>query len=78
MSLLNRVQETVATTLDVPVKEIKADTVNTDVAAWDSVGHVNLMMAIEQTFDIQLEVEDFATLNSVPAIVEYLNRQNIE
>ena len=30
------------------------------------------MMALEQTFDVQLEVEDFPRLTSVPAILDYL------
>jgi acyl carrier protein len=56
---------------------ITASTVQTDIAAWDSLGHVNVMMALEQTFDIMLDVEDFARLNSVPAIVAYLRDQGI-
>jgi acyl carrier protein len=43
--------------------------------AWDSLAHVNLMMGLEQTFDLFLEVEDFTQLTSVPAILEYLKEQ---
>ena len=38
---------------------------------------VNLMMALEQTFDIFLDVEDFQKLTSVSAIIEYLKDQGI-
>jgi acyl carrier protein len=33
-------------------------------------------MALEQTFDIYLDVEDFPLLNSVPAIIQYLQKRN--
>jgi len=37
------------------------------------MAQVNLMIALEQSFDIELEVEDFMKLNSVQAIVNYLD-----
>jgi acyl carrier protein len=36
------------------------------------------MIALEQTFDIQLDVEVFPTLNSVPAILDQLRAQGVE
>lgn len=73
MSLFPLLQQTIATTLRVPLQSITESTVNEDLPAWDSMGQVNLLMAIEQTFDIYVEVEDFERLVSVPAILEYLN-----
>ena len=77
MSAFERVQTAVATTLKVPAGVITATTRDVDVPAWDSMGHLNLMMALEQTFDITLEVEDFANLTSVPAILAYLQNRGI-
>lgn len=78
MSISEQVRYTIATTLKVPVEKITETTIDEDLAAWDSLGHVNLMMALEQTFDIFLEVEDFPTLNSVSAIIKYLAEHGIE
>jgi acyl carrier protein len=72
MSLFQRLQEVMATTLKVPPAKITETTINEDLVAWDSLGHVNLMVALEQTFDIFLDVEDFPLLISVPAILQYL------
>ncbi len=77
MSLLKKVQQAIAATLNVPADRITANTRDEDIAAWDSLGQVNLMMALEQTFDIYLDVEEFQKLNSVPAIVGYLESQGI-
>ncbi len=39
---------------------------------WDSLGHIRLMMAIEDEFDIQLSKEDFLKLDRVEEILNYL------
>lgn len=77
MSLFDRLQETMAATLKVPAARIAPDTRDEDLTAWDSLGQVNLMMALEQTFDLYIEVEDFERLKSVPAILDYLAQQGV-
>jgi len=77
MTTFSQIQETIAATLNISPGMIKENTKDTDVTAWDSLGHVNIMMSLEQTFDIFLEVEDFAELKSVPAIVDYLHAQGV-
>jgi acyl carrier protein len=72
MSTFEQVRQTIAMTLSIPAGEIRETSAQTDVGAWDSLGHINLMVALENTFDITLEVEDFARLTSVPAILAYL------
>ena len=77
MTAFERLREAIAGTLDVPADQITETTSAEDLAAWDSLGHVNLMMSIEQTFDVALDVEDFPKLVSVPAILEYLAGQGV-
>lgn len=35
-----------------------------DVEAWDSVGHMGLIAALEETFDIMMETDDIIDLSS--------------
>lgn len=63
--------------LKVPASAIDIGTKAEDMGAWDSLAHVNLMMTIEQTFDLMLDVEDFQKLVSVSAILEYLEEQGV-
>jgi acyl carrier protein len=74
MTAFDRLRDTIATTLGVPADKIHEHTAQADVPSWDSLGHINLMVAIENTFDIVLEAEDFADLTSVPAILAHLNQ----
>ena len=42
------------------------------IKEWDSVGHMTLMTAIEETFDIMLETEDIIDFNSFEKGMEIL------
>ena len=77
MSLFAKLQEVIATTLKVPPAKIGQTTRNEDLAAWDSLGQVNLIMALEQGFDIYIEVEEFGGLISVPAILDFLKTKGV-
>jgi acyl carrier protein len=75
MDLFEKTRYVIATTLKVEPERITRETSDKDLAAWDSLAQVNLMMSLEQAFDLFLEVEDFPRLTSVPTILEYLLRE---
>ena len=77
MSLFERLQPLLAETLQVPAATITPDTVDEDLPAWDSLGHVKLTMAIEQAFGVYVEVDDFGQLKSVQGILTYLQAQGV-
>jgi acyl carrier protein len=77
MSLSDRVQQTIAATLRLRPEAVGASASADDLPAWDSLGHVNIMMALEQSFDLYVEVEDFDRLRSVDAIVRYLQARGV-
>ncbi len=79
MSTFEQLQSVIASTLKIPPVNITETSTKDDFSgSWDSLGHVNLMMALEQTFGIYLDVEDFAKLVSVSSILQYLKDQGIE
>lgn len=45
---------------------------------WDSVGHVNLMNAIEEAFDVSLEPDDILDFKSFAVGVEILQKYGVE
>jgi acyl carrier protein len=44
------------------------------VEAWDSLQHLNLILALEQRFGISFSVEDISTMTDYAAIVETVAR----
>lgn len=77
MTLIDQVLQTVAVTLSVPVASLNEKSSSDNIPAWDSLAQVNLIMALEQTFDVQIDVDDFLNLNSVSAIVDHLRAHGI-
>jgi acyl carrier protein len=78
VNVFEQVRGTLAASLGVTPDAIRSTTRQADLAKWDSLAHINLMVALESTFDVTLEVEDFANLTSVPAILSYLQSRGIE
>lgn len=75
MSVFEQLQSIMATALEVPADSIRETSAMADIEEWDSLGHVHIMVALEQAFDLYMDVEDFAELDSVPAILEYLAKE---
>ena len=78
MSVFEQLQEIIASTLEVPTSAISENSSMEEVEEWDSLGHVHIMVALEQAFDLYMDVDDFAKLDSVPAILQYLESESID
>ncbi len=49
-----------------------------DIDAWDSVGHMGLVAAIEDAFDIMMDTDDIIDFNSFEKGMELLKKYDIE
>jgi acyl carrier protein len=43
-----------------------------DIEAWDSLGNFNLLLAIEERFDVRFTMDEMADVKSVAGIVDVL------
>jgi acyl carrier protein len=77
MNVFEKLQEIMATALELPPGAIREDSTMDEIEEWDSLGHVHIMVALEQAFDLYMDVDDFAELDSVPAILRYLESENV-
>ena len=59
--------EIISKILDIPIDNINDDS-SPDIEAWDSLTHLNLIMAIEFEFKIKLSPEDSMDMLSVRLI----------
>ncbi len=52
------------------------DSSSTDtIETWDSLAHINLVSALEQNFNVKLEVSEIETMISFSAIIETLEQR---
>ena len=63
--------------LSVPPGSINLLSTSDDVDRWDSLGHLQICMALEAEFGVSPGLEEVGQINSVPAIIEYLRSMGI-
>lgn len=73
--LLDRVRGIAADILQVPVAEVGPDSSPESIATWDSVHHLNLVLALEQEFNLQFEPEEIDQIGNVGQIVQLVSRK---
>lgn len=73
-NIFNKVKSIVAEQLGVDEEEITLDTSFEDLNA-DSLDIVELIMALEEEFDIEIPDEDAEKLTTVGAAVEYIRER---
>ena len=49
-----------------------------DIPAWDSVGHMSLVAALEEAFDIMMDTDDIIDLSSYEKGKEILKKYSVE
>jgi len=72
LKLLENVQKALASALNVDTSEIGADTQFGDLPQWDSMGHMEVLVALEKEFGVEVSADTITNLVSVPAICQYL------
>jgi acyl carrier protein len=49
-----------------------------DIAAWDSVGHMSLMAALEEAFGIEMDIDDIIEFSSFEVGRTILSKYNVQ
>jgi acyl carrier protein len=68
----DRVSTIVAETFAIPRDDVVGDLGYGVIESWDSVGHLDLLLALEQSFGVPMTADLIARLTSVRAIEQYL------
>lgn len=69
MDTLTKIQSIVANHVGAPPASIQLQSDMVNVAGWDSMRHLMIILDIEQTFGLKFGLEQVAELNSVSKLV---------
>ena len=72
-ALLNQVRSIASDFFGIPASQIHPASSPQSIEAWDSVQHLNLVLALEEKFNIQLspeEIEEMKDIESIAKLVE--------
>ena len=68
-----QVRQIIADILFMSLEEIGEDASQDTLRNWDSLQQLNLVLALEQTFNVRFKPEEFAVMTSVEKILEQLS-----
>ena len=77
MTNLEKYQNAFVEALEVKLEDVERLEYQ-EIETWDSVGHMSLMAAIEDAFDIMLDTDDIIDFNSYETGKEILKKYNIQ
>ena len=77
MSLEDEVIALVADVVKVPVGELNADSGLGTVQNWDSMKHTNLVLALEDAFDIGFDFDELDQIVTIAAITRSLEEKGV-
>ena len=73
--LFGRIQETLADVLNLPREQITMQSSPDTIEAWDSLKHLDLVLALEQEFRLQFSPEEIAEMTSAELVVAVTSRK---
>jgi acyl carrier protein len=74
-SIRQNVYDIVVDLFNVPADEVGPDSSPATISQWDSLQHLNLVLAVEQVFGIQLSPEDIEKMTSVGKVIQIVEQK---
>lgn len=68
----NKVKQIMGQVFRVDPAGIDDKTVQTGIGTWDSLAHMNLIVALEEEFGVQFQDSEIVQMTSYPAILDRL------
>lgn len=73
--LTQKVQALLAEAIQVPQEMVTPELAFGDLPQWDSMGHMEVMMRLEEKFGVEINADTIAALISIPEICKYLQER---
>lgn len=65
-----RVVQRISGVAESPIEEVERVNRFADLGNWDSLKHINAVLALEQEFDVHFDLDEFVLIESVDKAVE--------
>jgi acyl carrier protein len=73
-STFERVRNVASDIFGIPANQITAESSPETIDNWDSMQHLNLVLAIEEKFGVQLDPEDIEEMKNIGAIAALVEK----
>lgn len=75
-TLTEQIQALLAEAIQAPIEEITPDLTFGDLPQWDSMGHMEVMLRLEEKFGVEISADTIAALTSIPEIIKHLENNS--
>ena len=75
---MDELKQVIAATLQVPVESIADDSSPATLPQWDSLAHLNLVLALEQQFGIKFTLDEIVEMQDVTMIGRFIAQKKQE
>lgn len=72
-----QVKEIMASVFEVDKNQITADTTPQSLENWDSLRHINLVVALEEAFEVEFDEEEIADMISYKLVLHFLKEKKV-
>jgi acyl carrier protein len=72
-TIKDRIKDTMSIVFEIPVEDINDESSADNIASWDSLRHLNLILGLEEEFDISLPDEEVGNLVNFKLIELIIN-----
>ncbi|HEV2287821.1 MAG TPA: acyl carrier protein [Candidatus Acidoferrales bacterium] len=76
LSIVQKIQRIAADLFQVPAESITVSSSPESIPNWDSVQQLNLILAVEQEFNVQFEPEELDRMHSIGDIISQLQTKS--
>ena len=77
MSDKKKYQDIFIKSLSIETSKLNENLKYNDIPEWDSIGHMSLVAALEETYKISLETDDIVDFSSFKKGIELLKKYNV-
>jgi len=75
MEIKERVLKVFASVFDINKTSLKITDTKDDIETWDSIGHLQLIMTIEENFGIKLKTEEVVGMDSIEKCINIVEQR---
>lgn len=73
-----KVKEILATILEIDISDINDTFSQNSCSSWDSLNHLNLIIALEETFEVSFDPEQISLMIDIDKIIDQINKNQSE
>ncbi len=75
---VQRLKDCFSKALGIPVEIVTDELQYNTIPQWDSIGHMSLVAALEDEFEVMLDTDDIVDMSSVAKAKEILSKHGVQ